>query len=65
MSDYAKYPCNCGKYSHVKMIYPTGHSDAGVKSWLCQCEGCKTIYHLDIMEYNYKTHESNIVMDVL
>ena len=63
IEDYVNYPCACG-HKEYKKIYCVSHRISGdhTNEWLCQCEKCKTILVFEMIDYNYKTRQFNVVI---
>ena len=64
IEDYVNYPCACGHQEYRKIYSICDHRSNGYHTheWLCQCEECKTIIILEMMNYNYKTRQFNVVI---
>jgi hypothetical protein len=61
--DYVKYKCDCGHDEYKKILCVNDYESSHTHDWLCQCEKCKTIIVLEMMNYNYKTHQFNVLVN--
>jgi len=62
IEDYVYYPCMCGNKVYKKIYCVCNHDSDNTYEWLCQCEKCKIVLVLEMVNYNYKTHQFNVVV---
>lgn len=62
IEDYVNYPCACGHKEYKKIYCVCDHNAEHTHEWLCQCEKCKTVLVLEMVNYNYKTRQFNVVV---
>jgi hypothetical protein len=61
--EYVIHNCYYCGHPELKKIYQGRHSRDQAQDWICQCDQCKSITTLYIMDYDYKRQQHNVVVE--